>query len=146
MRKVKVFAIALAVLFALTFSCAHAQSSFAKATANMLDSGLMNAHYTVTSNHFAFIFNGSGASGVFIYAFVLCAQNLSCTTNAFSVYLTSNQGINVDYISYKDIIYTHPGRYTLTAKTMISGPSTNILVQNTAPAVIIDPNNPLPIP
>lgn len=129
------------LLLALTFTHAvYAQSSFGTATANMLDSGLMNAHYTISSNHFAFIFNDSGVNSDFSYAFQLCAQNLPCTTYSFSIFLTPNQGVNLNFIVTKDIIYTVPGRYILTAKTFISGPSVNILAENTAPAIIIDPN------
>jgi hypothetical protein len=146
MRLVKVALISqllVMLLFALAIS--HAQSppqptSSGTAVANGLDSGLINAHYTITSNHTAFVMNNSGIPGEFLYEFDLCAQNFTCTSYIFPVYLTNHQGVNVSFIVSKDIIYTTPGRYVFTAKTMITGPSVNVLVQGTATGLIINPN------
>lgn len=132
-------------LLSLAFSHVYAQQvpqphSSGTAVANQLDSGLINAHYTITSNHTAFVLNNSGVNSEFIYEFDLCAQNFTCTSFIFPVFLTANQGINVSFIVSKDVIYNTPGKYVLTAKTMITGPSTDVLVEGTSSALIINPN------
>ncbi len=143
MRRVRASVHCIVLLFALAFSHVYAvlqPTSSATAVANQLDSGLINAHYTISSNHTAFIFNDSGIDSEFMYEFDLCAQTFTCTSYIFPIFLTNHQGINVSFIVNKDVIYNVPGRYLITAKTMISGPSVNVLVEGRSNAVIIDPN------
>lgn len=131
------------LLFVLALSHVNlglAQTSFGLATANILDSGIINAHYTISSNHFAFIFNDSTIANVYLYEFDLCAQNFTCTVYPFSAVLQPHEGINISFIAYKDVIYSIPGRYVLTAKTVITGSNVNVLAQGLSHALIIDPN------
>lgn len=136
------------VLFCQNAVAINAQpQSFARATANTLDSGLINNHYTVTGNHFAFLFNDTAGQASFAYSFKLCATGNGCSTNPFSVVLQPHVSMNVNFISSLDVIYPVKGVYTITATSLISGPAVAVIATGNAPANIIDPKDrTIPIP
>lgn len=122
-------------------SLSLAQKSFCTATANVLDSGLINNHYTLSSNHFAFIYNDSNIQQVYIYSFKLCTLNTFCTSKSFNTALQPHIGINVYWTLNLDALYTSTGRYTITATTSITGPNTNVTAIGLSSALIIQPYN-----
>jgi hypothetical protein len=112
--------------------------SYGNATAATLQA-MTNQYSTLTSNHFAFVYNDSGAPIVYSYYFQLCAQFQSCTIKNFTVTLMPHQGININYMLELQAIWTTPGLYSIIATTGITGPNTNVLVKGFSNANIIPP-------
>jgi hypothetical protein len=112
--------------------------SFGTAVADTIQA-MTNQESTLTSTHYAFLFNDSFGLSVFTYYFELCAALQGCTLKTFTVTLQPHQSMNVNWMLQLQALYPLPGLYTITATTGITGPNTNVVVNGLSNANIIPP-------
>lgn len=111
--------------------------SSAKANADTIQA-ITNQMSTLTSTHFAFIFNDSSAIQNYTYSFELCADLQGCSTRTFTIDMMPHIGINVYWSLTLQALYTTAGRYNITAMTTIMGPNTNVVITSDSVANIIN--------
>lgn len=112
--------------------------SFGTAVADTIQA-MTNQQSTLTSTHYAFLFNDSFGLSVFTYYFQLCAALQGCTVKSFTVTLQPHQSLNVNWMLQLQALYPLPGLYVITATTGITGPNTNVVVNGLSNANIIPP-------
>jgi hypothetical protein len=123
----------------VSFGVAQQPQSYATTNADTLQA-IINQHSILTSQHFVFIFNNSSAQNAYNYQFSLCAaQQPSCTTRSFTVYLQPHVGVNIYFDLTLDVLYTKPASYPILANTSITGLNTNISVNANSVIQVISP-------